>query len=114
MHRARAAAVLVALLSLALLGPALAGTPDPLGEARRLLSEEKPRAAVAVLEQALVDESAPRGETLGLLRQAYGAAAREADAAGKAHDAELFRDNLEILNRKLKAAPAEVPQAPEP
>ncbi len=39
-----------------------------------------------------------------MLRQAYGRAADEAEAAGNQVDAELFRDNLEILKHRPKAS----------
>ena len=46
----------------------------------------------------------PASALLDLLRQAYRAAAEEAQAHGRTRDAELYRDNLEILIRKHPTA----------
>jgi hypothetical protein len=51
----------------------------------------------------LATEPGRRDTVLELLRQTYGRAAAEAEAAGDRTGAEMFRDNLEILNRKPKS-----------
>ena len=76
--------------ALAGLGPRWRGTrpPSPCRPWRRRLSE------------TTRDQPSP---LLDLLRQAYAAAAREADSRGLKADAELYRDNLEILDRNHPA-----------
>jgi hypothetical protein len=108
-HRSRYAAMMVALLLLAWHAPAAAGTPDAIARARDLLARDDARSAVTVLEGALPGEPVGRTELLELLRKAYAAAAKQAESAGRQRDAEEFRDNLEILSRKLKTT-----GAPEP
>ncbi len=101
MHRPIFAALRVApLLMLAQL--AAAGTPKALDQARRLLERNEAHAAAEILEAALPTAAADRPALLQLLGQAYESAARQAEAAGKPRDAEQFRDNLAILNRKSK------------
>ena len=101
MHRPILAALRVApLLLLAQL--AAAGNPKALDQAHRLLERNDARAAAEILEAALPTAASDRPALLQLLRHAYEAAARQAEAAGKPLDAEQFRDNLAILNRKSK------------
>jgi hypothetical protein len=97
------AAVLVAFctLLLGLMTIATAGeSPSAIDQARKLMEQGQPAAAAESLENALTtaapDQQLP---LLDLLRQAYTAAARRAEAQGRADVAERFRDNLEILNR---------------
>ena len=99
MHRPILAALRVAPLLL-LAQFAAAGNPEALDQAHRLLERNEARAAAEVLEAALPTAASDRPALLQLLRQAYESAARQAEAAGKPRDAELFRDNLAILNRK--------------
>jgi hypothetical protein len=92
--------------------------PGTLGQARSLLAANQASQAIDVLEDALnTSDSAQQADLLELLRQAYAAAAREAEAAGRPSDAEHYRDNLQILNRKgaapSHAAPARA-SAPAP
>ncbi len=99
MHRPILAALRVA--PLLLLAPfAAAGDPRALEQAHQLLERNEARAAAEVLEAALPTAASDRPALLQLLRQAYEAAARQAEAANNPRDAELFRDNLAILNRK--------------
>ena len=106
MHRPILAALRVAPLLL-LAQIAAAGNPKALDEAHRLLDRNEARAAAEILEAALPTAASDRPALLQLLRQAYESAARQAEAAGKPRDAEQFRDNLAILNRKssIKANP---------
>ena len=101
MHRPILAALRVAPLLL-LAQFAAAGNPKALDQAHRLLERNEARAAAEVLEAALPTAASDRPALLQLLRQAYESAARQAEAAGKPRDAEQFRDNLAILNRKSK------------
>ena len=109
MHRPppTSAAALVALLLIGLFtGSTYAVTPESLGEARALLEKGQAARAVAFLEDALTATPGDhQGALLDLLRQAYAAAATEAEARGRSGEAELYRDNLEILNRKHPASP---------
>lgn len=118
MYRPRSATVLVASLCLGLwVSPLPAADPAALDRARALLARDDAPGAIAVLEASLPAGPAERPAVLELLRQAYAKAATQADAAGDSRAAELFRDNLEILNRKpgpasASRAPAEAPRAP--
>src|SRR5262245_43264022 len=109
------------VLSVALLGgPGLldiANASGPIGRARELLEGHQAAGAVKCLENALATtDQADRPELLALLRRAYLAAAEEAEAGGHAHEALLYRDNLEILGREVvapqTAAPAPPPSGP--
>lgn len=80
-------------------------------------------ASVAALEAALPGApAADRPALLERLRQAYAEAARQAESKGNTREAEEYRDNLEILNRKPRVktatppapAPQPEPKAPEP
>src|SRR3954451_11290348 len=104
MHRPRSAAVLVASLALVFVADATAIAADGLDQARTLLARQDGRGAAVILEGALSADPSRRGAVLDLLRQAYTLAARQAESAGRTHEAEMYRDNLEILNRKPKTA----------
>lgn len=114
MHRSRSAAVRVAILLCVVSSFALADSQGTLDQARALLGKNEARAAVTLLERALTSEPTQRTEILGLLRQAYGRAADEAEAAGNQVDAELFRDNLEILKHRPKASDKPAQPAMDP
>ena len=49
---------------------------------------------------------------LGLLREAYESAARQAETAGRTQEAEMYRDNLAIINRRPAAGPATMSVSP--
>ncbi|WP_406700590.1 hypothetical protein V5E97_17470 [Singulisphaera sp. Ch08] len=104
MHRSRSAAVLVATLLFVYSLNATADSREVLDQARALLDRSDARGAVVLLEKALIGEPTQRTAVLDLLRQAYGRAADEAEAAGDRTNAEMFRDNFEILNRKPKSS----------
>ncbi len=108
MHRPILAALRVAPL-LWIVHFAAAGSPEAIDRAQRLLERNEARAAAGILEAALPTAASERPALLQLLRQAYESAARQAEAAGRPRDAEQFRDNLAILNRKSKpeSKPAE-------
>src|SRR4051794_40073129 len=87
--------------------PLFADTDETLSRARAFMDRGECAAAVASLEEALAETPRDRQPpVLDLLRKAYGAAARDADARGLKGEAEQYRDNLEILGRKQPAPPA--------
>src|SRR5579864_4815226 len=99
MHRPFRATFLVASLFFCAVA-SVAGTSEVLEQARKLLAQDDGRAAVELLESTLPDASAAeRAALLTELRRAYEAAARQAEAAGQARQAEAYRDNLRILER---------------
>ena len=101
MHRLQPAAALVVTVTLLAHPSAVrAGTEDAVARARDLLATEDARGAIGVLEGALPAEPPQRSAVLDLLRRAYETAIRQAESAGQPRDAELYRDNLEILKRK--------------
>ena len=110
------------LVGLVVLGPVLsarAETPraSALAQARRDLDGQNPVAAVGTLERALPDAGRDKPAVLELLRKAYDQAARQCEARGKPAEAETYRENLRILNRSAKPAPAADPapaSAPAP
>lgn len=114
MHRSRSAAVLVATLLFVYSSNATADSPEALDQARALLDKNDARGAVGLLERALTGDPAQRNAVLDLLRQAYGRAATEAEAAGDRTRAEMLRDNLEILNRKPKSSEEKARPAADP
>jgi hypothetical protein len=116
MHRSLTAALAAALgfvLSLAVPSPSLAwpAGPSAIEEARARLARHDPRDAVEVLESALPGADANlRPALLDQLRDAYAAAIVKAEAEGHKLEADGYRDNLEILNRKPRATT----KAPQP
>lgn len=116
MHRPKQphAAVLAALLLIGLPTPAsVAATPEVLAEARALLHRGEASNAVTFLEGSLAAATPEnRSALLDLLKVAYTAAAKVAESRGQPGDAELYRDNLEILNRNDPATRPAPPQPP--
>ena len=114
MHPSRTAALAAAFwLALSLANPATsharpapgAKAGDVLDRARERLAHNDAPGAAALLEAALPGTAAnDRSALVGLLRQAYETAARQAEAAGKAEEAETYRDNLAILDRGVHHA----------
>jgi hypothetical protein len=114
MHPSRTAAVAAAFwLALSLAHPASSQArpvpgskaADALDQARQRLTGHDAPGAAALLESALPGAAGgDRAALLGLLRQAYEAAARQAETAGKADSAESYRDNLAILDRAARRA----------
>jgi hypothetical protein len=117
MNRPSSAAIVVASVLFLYSSVARAGGSDALERARSLLSRDDARGAVAVLENELVAGTSDRAGLMDLLRRAYEGAARQAEASGKADEAEFFRDNLEILNHKAspqrRAAPDDAKARPK-
>ena len=121
MHRSSTAALPAALwlvLTCLPAPPARADAPSAVVDARTRLARGDARGAVSVLEANLAGAAVEvRPALLDALRDAYAAAARQADSEGKAADAESFRDDLDILSRTPRApatAPAPVPKPAEP
>ncbi len=110
MHGPTFAALAVALcLGLARPGPAAdpaaTGDGDAVGRARALLAKGDPKGAVDLLEEALPRAGADLGPMIVVLRQAYTKAADAAARTGRPAEADEFRENLQILNRRMRARP---------
>jgi len=122
MHRFRYAACLVAMISFGSGVPGATGAEDTVGRARTLLDRNDARAAVDLLEEALVTEPGQRASILELLREGYEQAAKAAERDGDQAASELYRDNLEIVSRKAtrskpttsEPAPLDPQAAPTP
>jgi hypothetical protein len=120
----KAATTLIAAYLLAILTSTLVAAASDLAgsvaHARRLIEAKDHGAAVAVLEDALVEaESKDRPAIVQLLRESYAALAKQAEAAGNKRAAEHYRDNLAILNRDQAVDPCtngsdDKPKAPAP
>ncbi len=85
--------------------------------ARVRLNLGEASAAASILEDALPNAGPEKGAVLALLRKSYDQAARQADGAGRARDAETYRENLRIIarNPRLASPPApSKPRAPAP
>ena len=114
MHLCHCACTFLALATLA------AGGETPAERARALLDAGDARSAATTLESALAAAApADRAAMLPLLRDAYLRAATDADRAGRAAEAEAFRDDAAILDKKAKTHPSAEPpttpiQKPEP
>lgn len=105
MHRSLGTAILAASFAFAIPALSTANTPEFLNRARSLLDRNEPKRAVEQLEDALpTTNPADRPALLDLLRRAYDAAARQADGAGRPDEAELYRENLAILEHTPRAA----------
>ncbi len=111
MYRSPAAALLAASLLYATPIATVAGATDTLGEARALLDRQDAKGAAERLEDALPTvDPADRSALLDLLRRAFEEAARQAERTGKTDEAEHYRENLAILDRKPRAvAPPAAP-----
>ena len=121
MHGPSLAATLAAAVWLGLApadGPP--ASPEPsnstpaaaISRARALIAKDDPRAAVTLLQGALPNAGADLGPMIVVLRQAYSRAADQAAKAGRAAEAEDLREDLQILNRKLRGRPDEPRPAP--
>ena len=93
----------------------LAAATDPVEDARARLERNDARGAVAILEAGLTsaDPSDRPALVEGLLK-AYAAAARQAEAEGRPDEAEEYRENLGILERKPRPAATNAPAATTP
>ncbi len=100
-----------------LLGAAPTTLPPRVAEAQRALADHHPATAINLLETTLGDRTltskADKDAVLALLRQAYEAAANQAETAGRPLDAESLRENARILKRKAGGSPGTAP-APHP
>src|SRR5579859_6613597 len=106
MHRPWSAAALVAGC-LTLCSAAWAQAPAAFEQARALLQRNDGAGAATLLEDALSEASeTDRRAILDALRTAYDLAAKQAEAAGQKSAAAAYRDNLDILNRKLRRRPS--------
>ena len=109
MHGPTLATLMVGLL----IGSVDSTGPDAIVVARRKLDDRDGAGAVAVLESALPVAGAEKEALLVVLRDAYEAAATQAEAAGRPAEAETYRENRKILARRSKAAKAPL-VAPSP
>ena len=81
--------------------PAIAGDSNPLDRARTLIAARNELEAAEVLEEALSTAvKAERGPILALLRETYTTLEKQARAKGKTHEADLYQDNIAILDRE--------------
>lgn len=97
-----------AVLALSQGGRSQTAAPGVIEQAQAKLTQGQARAAVDLLELAVTQLSAQdRGAALAILRQAYPAAIREAEAAGASRAAANLRENAAILDRAARrdAAP---------
>lgn len=118
MHQSLTSALAAALgIWLCQSPPSLAGPGgrSSLEEGKQRLARNDARGAVVVLESALpgADDKARPG-LLDTLREAYAAAAKQAEADGRPDLADDYRDNLQILNRKPRAGTPAARPSPEP
>ena len=94
------------------------GGSDAIETARRRIDRNDARGAVDILESALASaKGKDRTAFIEPLRAAYTAAIHQAEGEGKTADAAGFRDDLDILSRKSKAAsnvPPPTATAPAP
>lgn len=110
----RWAALLAACLSVTAPKGALAEQPV-IARAGELLDRDDAPGAIALLEPLLpVADASDRPEVIRGLRRAYALAAEQAEAAGKADQARVYRDNLAILDRKAKPRPKPSPPSAPP
>jgi hypothetical protein len=86
---------------------------ETVDRARALLKKDDPKAAIALLESALPTAGADLGPIIVVLRQSYTKAADLAKKAGRNEEAEEYRENLQILNRRMREKPDEVIEAPK-
>ncbi len=117
MHGPSPAATLAAALWFGLAAAAAgADTPaESIARARALLAKDDAKGAIALLSEALPDAGADRGPMVVVLRQAYARAADQATKAGRADEAAELREDLQILNRKLRGRDGEAkPTEPRP
>ncbi len=111
MHRPSSAVALIASFWIALASTGAA--ESPVERARILLDRNDPRAAAGVLEDALIGADPDKlPPIIDGLRQAYEKAAAQATADGHAREAEGYRENLRLLNRKSR--PAKAVETPAP
>jgi tetratricopeptide (TPR) repeat protein len=112
-------ALVLAALVVARPAPARSDIAETLAQARERLERGQAEDAVAALEAALPTVPQDRlAELLDVLRVAYEAAIRRAEAEGRPRDAALLRDNLAIIagspsGRPTVAEPPEPPRSPE-
>jgi hypothetical protein len=99
--------ILTMLMMVAMGPPVRAGVSEARAQARTLLAQGNAAAAIDALEPALPGATAAdRPELLALLREAYASALQKAEAAGATRDADRYRENLAILDRKPAPSPA--------
>ena len=88
------------------------GPKDAIAQAREQIASKHPKAAAGVLEDALGDSRGEdRDAILDLLKETYKSLIREAQAAGETEDAELYADDLAILEAQPGFAAPPVAEA---
>jgi hypothetical protein len=86
---------------------------DVVGRARLRIEADDPLAAVTLLEDSLPDATdAERPAILDLLRHTYPVLIEQAQKAGRHDEADLYRDNLAILEAEFPAPPSAPKSAP--
>ncbi len=106
-------AALIAVICL-VLAPQVARANEVVDRARALLAKGDAKAAVAILETGLPDAGADLGPIIVALRQAYTKAADQAAKAGRSDEANEYRENLLILNRRMRGQTAETKPEEKP
>lgn len=114
-------------LAAALTGPVLAvaaENPSALVAARRLLDQNDPTPAIALLESAIPAAAREqRAELIAELKRAYEIGIRRAESEGRTREAGSLREDLAVLSRlpapksepeKSKSAPAPAIEPPAP
>jgi hypothetical protein len=110
-----ASAIAAVCLGLGFAPPDDRPTPaQAIARARALLARDDARGAVTLLQDALPDAGADLGPMIVVLRQAYTRAADQAARAGRAAEAEEYREDLQILNRRMRGKPDTPTPSPRP
>ncbi|WP_435006347.1 peptidase MA family metallohydrolase [Tundrisphaera lichenicola] len=127
MHGHKIATLLV-VATLGLARPTLGLSSDATDEARQCLARNEATKAIGLLEGVLLKADPTREGVMDLLQKAYEMAATQAQAAGRTREAEIYREDLKILNRRSKTSvkpavepeplsspsPARLPEQPTP
>jgi hypothetical protein len=86
-----------------------------IAQARRLIEAKDHAAAMALLEDALLDaDKKQKPAIVDLLKTTYEALAQKAESAGRKREAAHYRDNLAIIDRSRTAGPPKKPDTTPP
>ncbi len=88
------------------------GAKDAIAQARKQIASKNLKAAAGVLEDALGDSTGDdRQAILDLLKQTYQGLIRDARSAGRTDEADLYADDLAILEAQPSPDPGPAPNA---